>query len=222
MKKIVCFVILLCFSCPVLLAQQGGMPDEIFPSVDEMMKSLTGEPGNDLSLENSIDNIVKSMTQKMQSTTNTADSVKSAIEGKLIVEEATPDVNRSVVETIDSKTKRYSPRLKIDFAAFPLRPLSGKIAGIVENDKSTDLFDQTNTAMTTDIAQRLQSRLQIQGIHFEFKDRTVRLTGTVKTPRQRELAEIMLQMEPGIDKVTNNLAIEENDGIFHLTPTESP
>ncbi|MDR1141360.1 MAG: BON domain-containing protein [Planctomycetaceae bacterium] len=211
MKKIVYFLFLLYIFCPVILAQQDGLSDEeIFPSVDEMLKSLTGEKGSDLSLENSIDNIVESMTQKMQSTTNTAESVKSAVEGKLVVEEVIPETNRTIVEAVDSKTKRYSPRLKLNFAEFPLRPLSGKIVGTVENNESADLFEQTNTVITNDIARRIQGHLQTQEIHFEFKNRTARLSGTVKTSRQRELAEMMLRMEPGIDKITNDLVVENS------------
>ncbi|MDR2117196.1 MAG: BON domain-containing protein [Planctomycetaceae bacterium] len=216
MKKIIYFII--CFTflsyifCSTVFAQQNDLPDEeIFPSVDDMMKSLTGEQNGEVSLENSIDNIVESMTKKMESTTNTATSVKSAVEGKLIVEEVIPETNRTVVEAVDTKTKRYSPRLKLDFVQFPLRPLSGKIIGMAKNDASAaDLFEQTNTVITNDIARRVQNHLQIQGIHFEFKNRTVRLSGTVKTSRQRELAEMMLRMEPGIDNVTNDLVIENS------------
>ncbi|MDR3199146.1 MAG: BON domain-containing protein [Planctomycetaceae bacterium] len=211
MKKIICLVFLLCIFCPAVFAQQNDLPnEEIFPSVDEMIKSLTGEQGSDVSLENSIDNIMESMMQKMQPTTNTTDSVKSAVEGKLIVEEVIPETNRTVVEAVDTKTKRYSPRLKIDFTRFPLRPLSGKIAGTVENKESADLFEQTNAVITNDIARRVQNHLQIREIQFEFKNRTVRLSGTVKTSRQRELAEMMLRMEPGIDKITNDLAVEDS------------
>ncbi|MDR2439906.1 MAG: BON domain-containing protein [Planctomycetaceae bacterium] len=211
MKKMIYFVSLLCLFCSTVFAQQNDLLDkEIFPSVDDMMKSLTGEESGNISLESSIDTIVESMTQKMQSTTNTAASVKSAVEGKLVVEEVIPETNRTVIEAVDTKTKRYSPRLKLDFTQFPLRPLSGKIAGIVENKESTDLFEQTNTVITNDIARRVQNHLQTQEIHFEFKNRTVRLSGTVKTSRQRELAEMMLRMEPGVDKVTNDLVVENS------------
>jgi hypothetical protein len=211
MKKIVYFIFLLCMFCPTVFAQESGLPnEEIFPSVDEMMKSLTGEKGEDISLESSIGNIVESMTQKMKSTTNTEASVKSAVEGKLVVEEVIPETNRTVVEAVDTKTKRYSPRLKLNFAEFPLRPLSGKIIGTNENEESADLFEQTNTVITHDIARRVQGHLRTQEIQFEFKNRTVRLSGTVKTSRQRELAEMMIRMEPGIDNVTNDLTVENS------------
>ncbi|MDR2754750.1 MAG: BON domain-containing protein [Planctomycetaceae bacterium] len=209
MRKIIYFAFLFYIFCSTVFAQQNSLSDEeIFPSVDDMMKSLTGEQGGEISLESSIDNIVESMTQKIQSTTNTAASVKSAVEGKLVVEEVIPETNRTVIEAVDVKTKRYSPRLKLDFNQFPLRPLSGKVTGKVENDELTDLFEQTNTVITNDIVRRIQNHLQIQGIHFEFKNRTVRLSGSVKTSRQRELAEMMLRMEPGVDKVTNDLVVE--------------
>jgi hypothetical protein len=208
-RKIIYFAFLFYIFCSTVFAQQNSLSDEeIFPSVDDMMKSLTGEQGGEISLESSIDNIVESMTQKIQSTTNTAASVKSAVEGKLVVEEVIPETNRTVIEAVDVKTKRYSPRLKLDFNQFPLRPLSGKVTGKVENDELTDLFEQTNTVITNDIVRRIQNHLQIQGIHFEFKNRTVRLSGSVKTSRQRELAEMMLRMEPGVDKVTNDLVVE--------------
>jgi hypothetical protein len=209
MKKIIYFIFLLYLFCPMVFAQQSGLLDEeIFPSVDEMMKLSSGEKGNDISLENSIESILESMTQKMKSTINTEDSVKSAVEGKLIVEEVIPETNRTVVETVDTKTKRYSPRLKLNFTEFPLRPLSGKIVGTAENEKSADLFEQTNTVITHDITRRIQGHLRTQEIQFEFKNRTVRLSGTVKTSRQRELAEMMIRMEPGVDKVTNDLVVE--------------
>ncbi|MDR0336750.1 MAG: BON domain-containing protein [Planctomycetaceae bacterium] len=211
MKKILCSVFLLSIFCPIIFAQQGDLSDaDLFPSVDEMVKSLTGEQGGELSLENSIDSIVESMTQKMQSTTNTPASVRSAVEGTLVVEEVIPETNRTAVEAVDTKTQRYSPRLKLNFGEFPLRPLSGNVVGTVDTTESADLFDQTNTAITHDIARRIRDHLRTQEIQFEFKNRTVRLSGTVKTSRQRELAEMMIRMEPGIDQVTNNLVVENS------------
>ncbi|MDR0610706.1 MAG: BON domain-containing protein [Planctomycetaceae bacterium] len=211
MKKIAYFIFLFWLFCPTIFAQESGLPnEESFPSVDEMMKSLTGENDGNLSLESSIESIVESMTQKMKSTENTEASVRSAVEGKLVVEEVIPETNRTVVEAVDTKTKRYSPRLKLNFVEFPLRPLSGKIVKTAENEESADLFEQTNTVITRDIARRIQSHLRTQEIQFEFKNRSVRLSGTVKTLRQRELAEMMIRMEPGIDSVTNDLVVENS------------
>jgi hypothetical protein len=212
LKKSVHFALLFFLCCPVVFAQLPGMSeDNSFPSVDDMVNSLNNEESSEKSIDASIDAFKKSMTEQMQSaTSNTPASVHSAIEGDLVVEEVVPEVNRKIVETVDSGTKRYSPRLKLNFVEFPLRPLSGRISNPVENGDSTDVFEQTNSAITTDIARRIQGRLQVPGIRFEFKDRMVKLTGTVKTIRQRELAEMMVRLEPGIDTVKNEIIVAKD------------
>ncbi len=164
-----------------------------FPSVDSILSSMTGEGGKDVSLADEIDKkMMSSMSESAAPAQNTAETVQSAIEGKLVVEEVIPEINKKVVEAIDSKTNRYPPRLEVDFTSFPL--------------SRTEV--STNSKATARMTRQLQSRLQLDnGVQIQFQGRTACLRGTVPTERQKELAEMMLRFEPGIDAVKNELTV---------------
>ncbi len=170
-----------------------GTEDIAFPTVESMFSSLTSEAaGKEVSLTDSVDKMMQSMSA-IGPAENTTKSVQSAVSGNLIVVETIPDTNQTVVESIDKKTNRYSPRLKIDFASFPLaRPAS------VEAPIPTER-----------IAKHLQQRLRLdQPIEIEFLERTACLRGTVSTQRHKELAEMILRLEPGVDTVKNELVVD--------------
>ena len=186
-------IVLLLFTSTAIV--QGAMPDETaFPSLESMFGSMTsGSDGKETSLSDSIDKMMQSLSEG-GAVQNTEESVKTAIEGPLVVEEAVPDTNKEVVEAIDKRTNRYSPRLKIDPVSFPLaRPSIGR--GVLPAER---------------IAKHLQLRLRLeQPINIEFQDRTVCLRGTVSTERQKDLALLILRFEPGIDAVKNELVVGE-------------
>ena len=208
MKIFVCFCFLIYLSAAVSFGQSLSGTEEVMPSVEDMIKSLSGDKASEASMADSIEDIVDTMTKQMQRRPVTEDMVKSAIEGTLVTEETAPTVNLESVEAIDAKTQRYSPRLKLDFGEFPLRRISGNFSGTVKDDGVEEL-EQTNTSLTNEIVRRIQNRLKLETVRFEFKNRTARLTGSVSTQRQRELIEVMLRMEPGIDMVKNELVVEK-------------
>ena len=166
-------------------AQTSGDP------MDDLIKRLTtGGSGA------SVGDILGDVTQQLIDTTGPTQQVTSAIEGSLVVvEEVTPEVNKPITEIIDSRTNRYPPRLKINFAEFPLRSL--------EKSKRTS---NGNTG-TNIIAQRIQSRLRLPQVNLVVQDRTAIVTGTVSTGDQRRLVESMLRFEPGIDTVKNEIIV---------------
>ena len=183
-------VLILLFSAP-LFAQTS---EADFPSMGAMFSSFTStEGGKEVSLSEDIDTIVKSLSDQPK-VKNTEESVQTAITGPLVVEEATPDTNREIVESIDRKTNRYAPRIKLDFESFPLvRRSSAEMPLPAER-----------------VAQHLQRRLRLeQPIAVEFHERTVSLRGSVGTERQKELAAIILSFEPGVDDVRNELIVAQ-------------
>ncbi|GHT25992.1 hypothetical protein FACS18942_02470 [Planctomycetales bacterium] len=136
-------------------------------------------------------------------TENTEANVKSAIEGPLIFEEKTPEVNLETVEAIDPKTKRYPPRIRLNFKEFPLIKIAAS-----EEDKEPDTFAEINLHQTDLIVSRIRQRIKQDKIDVVFKGRTATLTGSVASQRQMELAETMLRFEPGIDTVENKLTVK--------------
>ena len=182
-------VLILLLSTP-LFAQM----DEIdFPSTGSMFGSLTSDGEKEVSLSEDIDAMVKALSDQAQAR-NTEESVRTAIVGPLVVEEVIPDINREIIEAIDRRTNRYSPRLRLDFESFPLvRTPPVGVSPSVER-----------------IAKLLQRRLRLeQPIVIELSERTVNLRGTVSTERQKELAAIILCFEPGVDNVNNELRVRE-------------
>ena len=111
------------------------------------------------------------------------------IDVPLIVDVAVPDVNLGTAETIDTKG-RYAPRLRIDFAEFPLRS-----------------FAPAETAAVLAVASRIRHRLRLPNLELVIEDRTATVSGTVSAERQRTLVEIMLRFEPGIDAVQNRISV---------------
>jgi hypothetical protein len=120
----------------------------------------------------------------------------SAIEGPLVADVVVSEVNRTTVEVIDTQTGRYSPRLKINFAEFPLRSL----------DDVNKHGVQTGTPVEM-VVQRIQGRLRGPEFQLAVEDRTAIVSGTVSTERERKLIESMLRFEPGISVVRNEIAV---------------
>ena len=158
-------------------AQIPGTSGNIFdvdtPSLDEMMQEvgLTGPSGLQTSAIGEGDTLVRE-------------------------EEEVPEENKIIAEAIDSKTKRYPPRLKIDFSEFPLRSLASTSKRGGETKTQKDI-----------IVQRIRKSLRVPNIDLVMKDRTAILSGTVSTDRQRSLAAAMLRFEPGIDVVQNEIIV---------------
>ncbi|GHT45443.1 hypothetical protein FACS189454_04940 [Planctomycetales bacterium] len=167
-------------------------------STEAVIKSITS--GADQAADTPIDSVVETITNRMSAKPATEQSIKSAIEGKLVAEGIIPETNQKVLEAIDTNTGRYPPRLKVDFVEFPLR--------ILANNEEI-LFDAELKHETgNDIETRIRECLQVPNIYITFKNRTAIITGRVRTLRQRSLIETMLRIEPGIDTVQNNLTVK--------------
>ncbi|MDR0870340.1 MAG: BON domain-containing protein [Planctomycetaceae bacterium] len=206
MKKIAFMLFALCCFVPALFGQTAPAGSEQIISAEDIQKSLSSEVGIDLT-ETVKDTVEARLRERMATREITEQTVKSAIEGTLVTEETAPLVDNNVVENVDVRTQRYQPRIALDFKTFPLRPLSGKVGLAEIGDDDVVVLQQTNTSLTEDIARRIQTRLLSPEIRFEFKNRSVILTGTVAAPRLKDLAEAMLVLEPGIDQVENRLAV---------------
>jgi len=172
-------------------AQMSGGDDPVARMMESLMSGGT-------SAGSTSDTAGRIMDEIMTGTTGTTELPASSIkEGqRLVIEEETPEVNQTVIEVIDTRTGRYPPRLKVNFAEFPLRSLAAKHGRSVEAKTHADI-----------VAQRIQSRLRAPNIELVVQDRTAIISGTVATERERSLAESMLRFEPGIDAVENKLTI---------------
>ena len=174
------------------------LPSDSAVSVEEMVRSLTTGAGISTS------DIVSGVTQGLIDTSTPTEQPAPTLEGQIVIEPEAPGVNR-IIEAIDSKTKRYAPRLRVNFAEFPLRSLTPATQMDNENKNGT-LKTRTGTPANA-LAQRVQSRLRVPQIDLAINDRTVIVSGTVTTERQRSLVESMLRFEPGIDRVQNEITV---------------
>lgn len=144
---------------------------------------------------NAVRNISEGVTQQIIAEPQTTQQRTFTIEGPLTIDTPVPDVNRTAVEIIDTRTGRYAPRMKINFADFPLKSLN-----------QTSRADKTKTH-TSIVSQRIQDRIRAHKIDLVVQDRTVVVSGTVETEQQRKLVESMLRFEPGIDVVKNEIVV---------------
>ena len=153
--------------------------------LEEVMRSLSAGGGSA-----SITEIVQGVMD-----TSTPTTQITIIDAPLIVDVEVPAVNLTTAPAYlgDAQTGRYPPRLKIDFAEFPLRSLAAT--------------NRTEMGRTGNVVQRVQSRLRASKINLVVNDRTAIVSGTVATERQRDLAEAMLRFEPGIDAVQNEITV---------------
>ena len=150
----------------------------------------------------SVTRVVESIAGSLREVTQTGPQT-SAIEGRLVVDTVVPEVNRTAADVLigDSRTGRYPPKLKINFAEFPLKTLT------TSND-ATNGQGGRNGASTTMVVQRIQSRLRMPEVNIEIEGRTAIVSGTVETELQRSRVETMLRFEPGIDVVKNEITVE--------------
>ncbi|MGL4593763.1 MAG: hypothetical protein ACRCUY_03425 [Thermoguttaceae bacterium] len=194
--------ILLSFFATSVLAQK--MPTDSFPSVEETISALTGDAGKDFTLTDTLDTILSDLSAG-NSVKNTEESVRSAIdEGqKLVTEEVIPEINLVVVESVDKRTKRYSPRIDLNFVEFPLRDLTRAVPSFQKED---DQEFPPQEIMS--IVERIEQRLKLTSVQCKFSGRTITLTGTAPSVRSRDLFEMMLRLEPGIDTIKNEICIE--------------
>lgn len=113
----------------------------------------------------------------------------------LAIEETTvPETNKNIVESVDQKTQRYSPRLSIDFRLFPLQRATTKFTGSKINADS--------------MKQNIGRRLGVHDVEFSLQNRTMTLTGTVPSEHERQMVEMMVRLEPGVDHICNELVIK--------------
>ena len=161
-------------------------------STDSMRQTL--ESGGISSGNVSLSNILEGMRD-----VDTIVEPVLVIEGPLVIEDVTPDTNQVITEIIDTRTGRYPPRLKINFAEYPLRSLTR--VGRTESKSNVE------TTVVATITKRVENRLRLSQFNIVVEDRTAIVSGTVSTERQRSLVESMLHFEPGIDAVQNKLTV---------------
>lgn len=182
----------------------------LLPSASDMFSSLVGGDKK-TSLTDTIKDIM-STSQTEILTENTEDTVKSVIEGSLVVEEQIPEINKEIVEAIDPKTKRYPPRLSLDFKEFPLRKIARTEwtdypIGFDSNDHGRARRFEIDHYDARQVSARIRGRLGEQGLQIDFEGRKALLHGSVSSEHKRDLAELMVRLEPGIEEIENVLVV---------------
>ena len=167
---------------------------QTFDNMESVIQSIAA--GNTASVGDIIDDV----TRTLFGTAEPAGPQISAIEGPLVIETVVPDVNQTTAAILigDDRTGRYPPRLRIDFAEFPLRSLDA-------DKKHTN--GRTAIPMEA-VAQRIQRRLRLPKVEIVVQDRTAVVSGIAETEHQRSLVESMLRFEPGIDNVKNEMIVK--------------
>lgn len=200
--------------CLFLAANSTLFAQMSLPGADDMFSSLSGD-GKPLSISETVKEVM-SIQRTKTPTENTMETVKTAqdADGPLVVEETIPAINKEVVEAIDPKTKRYPPRVQLNFKEFPLRTIARKPAtGSQPISDWTATQDFSGKPIKTEaqkITDRIRDRTGQKAFGIEFQGRRARLFGSVETERQKELAEIMLRFEPGIDSIKNELVVRSD------------
>ena len=165
--------------------------------VDEMIRSLAaGGSASGVS----ISDVVQGVAGQLMDISTPTEQQTAAIEGPLTIEAVVPEVNQTIVEVIDTRTRRYSPRLKINFAEFPLRSFT-------EVNRTNNRHSIQTGTPTEMIVQRVQSRLRVLEFQLAIEDRTAVVSGMVATERDRSLIELILCFEPGISVVKNEITV---------------
>ena len=130
----------------------------------------------------------------------------ASFEGLLEIEYVVPAVNQTQADIFigDARTSRYTPRVRVNFAEFPLVSLTS--AESTDNAANNSRTARNGTS-TNVVIQRIQNRLRLPPIELVVENRVATVSGTVPTERQRNLVETMLRFEPGIDSVRNELVV---------------
>ena len=178
-------------------AQSQQIPNQIDRDAGAISRTLI--EGGTISTADLVGGIAASLMD----TTTPIEQQISAIEGPLISEIPAPEVNQTIAESLigDAQTGRYPPRLKINFAEFPLRTIEAA------NGENSAGRNGRNGATTDSIVQRIQTKLRIAPVDLVVQNRTATVSGMVTTERQRNLIASMLRFEPGIDAVNNELTV---------------
>ena len=184
------FVVCISFAGFTAQAQTGGGSGDVGSLIESI--ALGGSVA--------VGDVVQNITSQLVDTSAPTEQETPIIQGPLTITEVVPEVNKTVVEVIDNRTGRYPPRLKINFAEYPLRSIT--------EIKSTRNGRGTQTATPVEIvAQRIQNRLRVPEFQLAVENRTATISGTVATERERKLIESMLRFEPGISVVKNEIAV---------------
>ena len=91
--------------------------------------------------------------------------------------------------------RMYPPRLQVDFQKFPI-PTYAIMPDEVQQKRMAKLNSQ------------LQKRFG-ETVKADFQENVHYLRGTVASERQREILEIFIKMEPGIQEVRNEVVVRE-------------
>ena len=178
-------------------AQSFGISNDY----DSLISAI--EAGGGTLSGSAIASVAQEIRSEVLDASSSAGPQVSAIQGTLVVDHAEPAVNQTVIEIIDTRTGRNTPKLKINFAEFPLRSLTEASR---PNNGSNGRVTQTGTP-TELVVQRIQRRLSTPPFNLAIEDRTATISGTVATADERKLIELMLRFEPGISTVKNEMTV---------------
>jgi hypothetical protein len=142
---------------------------------------------------------------------NTRETVRSSISElrpqDIVSETRTPTVNRRRQEAVDRSTGMYAPRLR----------LSPELSRAAEQANAMGVRNG-DPKRWDHLAERLERRFYSNPaalnpdpgpdrIQLAYEEGTAILKGKVQEPRQKEIAELVVMMEPGVRRVRNLLQV---------------
>ena len=173
---------------------KGGSGTDVFLTMDQFFApSDTGESAK-LSIEESVGQMMANMESRRTVRNVQITSLTDALNAIAIEETPEPETNQNIIESVDPKTKRYPPRLFVDFRIFPLQRTTTKLG---------------SPKISADSLKRnIERRLGVHDVHFSLQNRVMTLTGTVPGEHERQMVELMVRLEPGVDQIENELVIK--------------
>ena len=91
--------------------------------------------------------------------------------------------------------RMYAPRLSVDFQKFPIPTYA-----IMPSELQQKRMDKLNSQLQKRFGETVKADYQ-ENVHY--------LRGTVKSERQKEVLELFVKMEPGIQEVRNEVIIRD-------------
>lgn len=141
--------------------------------------------------------------------------VRSAVESLPPAVDPSRQINRPLAPA--AATQPYAPRLQLQ-----LPPVSADAFLVRDRLVASGRSDSNPTAPPDPLATndgspgaptfvpewtKMVARIGVDNIQVRLEQRTVYLSGAVREPRQREVAELMMSFQPGVSRVVNQIQV---------------
>ena len=134
--------------------------------------------------------LIAAMSDTVASQVTTTVAVEDTLAVSTEIIDADTDVNTDTFQ----EGRMYTPKLTVDFQKFPV-PTYAAMPGDVRQTRITKLNNQ------------LQKRFG-ETVQIDYRENVHYLRGTVSSERKKEVLELFIKMEPGIQEVRNEVVVK--------------